>query len=194
MLELGQIPAEVPKHFVVPNMVLLAGAGQNVGKTSFAVATIKHLKEQGKVVYALKITPHFHDSNPTHLILIEDDFQIALEKDFLGSKDSSRMLNAGADEVFFVQTASDSALLKAFDFVKRMADENVIWVCESGGLRFFVDPGLFLYFKKKGQEPKKESAKKLMPLSDRIVEFDGLNFDLAVEQIAVTKNNKLLLL
>lgn len=193
MLDLGHIQAEVPKHFHVPNMLLLAGAGQNVGKTSFAVAAIEHLKKLGNVVYGLKITPHFHTSNPSHLIIQTEDFQIALEKDLLGTKDSSRMLQAGADEVFFVQTNSDSALLAAFDFVQRMAKENVFWVCESGGLRFFVDPGLFLYFKLKDQEPQKKSAKKLMPLADRIVEFNGSGFDLPLEEISVVDNHLVLL-
>jgi len=192
MLEFGQISSEVPKHFVTPNMLLLAGAGQNVGKTSFAVSAIKQLKKLGNVVYALKITPHFHNSVPSHIIVQTAEYQIALEKDFSGNKDSSRMLNAGADEVFFVQTKSDTALLDAFDFVKRMANENVVWVCESGGLRFFVDPGLFLYFKLKGQEPQKKSAKELMPLADRIVEFDGLGFDLPVEQISVVASRLIL--
>lgn len=185
MLDLGHIRADIPEHFVVPNMLLLAGAGQNVGKTSFAVEAIKHLKKLGNVVYGLKITPHFHASNPPNLIIQTEDFQISLEKDFSGTKDSSRMLNAGADEVFFVQTTSDDSLLAAFDFVNRMAKDKVLWVCESGGLRSFVDPGLFLYFKLKDQEPKKESAKRLMPLADRIVEFDGTDFDFSAEQISI---------
>jgi len=193
MLDVGHIQAEIPKHFVVPNMLLLAGAGQNVGKTSFAVEAIRHLKKLGNVVYGLKITPHFHASNPPNLIIQTKDFQIALEKDLSGTKDSSRMLNAGADEVFFVQTTSDDSLLAAFDFVNRMAKENVVWVCESGGLRSFVDPGLFLYFKLKDQEPTKKSAKKLMPLADRVVEFNGTDFDFAAEQIGLV-NSKFVLL
>lgn len=193
MLEVSQIRTEVPEHFVVPNMLLLAGAGQNVGKTSFAVAAIKQLKKLGKVVYGLKITPHFHSSNPSHLIVQTADYQIALEKDFTGTKDSSQMLKAGADEVFFVQTDSDNALLAAFDFVNRMVKEDVFWVCESGGLRFFVDPGLFLYFKLKNQVPQKKSAKKLMPLADRIVEFNGTDFDLSAEQISIAENRLILL-
>lgn len=185
MLDIKRIQAIVPEHFSISNMILLAGAGQNVGKTSFAVAAIRHLKQLGNVVYALKITPHFHTSNPDHLIIQTADYQVSLEKDSLGNKDSSRMLEAGADEVFFAQTKTDTALPKVFDFVNRMASENVFWVCESGGLRFFVDPGLFLYFKLKGEEPQKESAKKLMPLADRIVEFNGSDFNFSPEQIVI---------
>ncbi|MDA3906057.1 MAG: hypothetical protein PF484_08275 [Bacteroidales bacterium] len=185
MLDLGQIQVKVPKHFSIPNMVLLAGAGQNVGKTSFAVAIIKQLKKQGNVVYALKITPHFHDTETENIIIQTADYQIYLEKDRNGNKDTSRMLGAGADEVFFVQTKSDIVLPDAFDFVHRMARKNVLWVCESGGLRFFVNPGLFLYFKWKGKEIEKNSAKKLMPLADRIVEFNDGHFDFSPEYISV---------
>ncbi len=193
MLEFGQIKAEFPKHFTAPNMLLLAGAGQNVGKTSFAVAAIKHLKKLGNVVYGLKITPHFHDSNPPNIIIQTEDFQISLEKDFSGNKDSSRMLNAGAEEVFFVQTNSDSALPAAFDFVQRMVDKDVVWVCESGGLRFFVDPGLFLYFNLRDQKSQKRSAKKLMLLANRIVEFNGSDFDLSAERVSIAENRLILL-
>ena len=188
MLEVGKISTELPNHFVIPNMILLAGAGQNVGKTSFAVAIIKHLKNLGHLVYGLKMTPHFHTTDPPHLIVKTDDYQISLEKDLAETKDSSRMLLAGADEVFFVQTNSDSALPAAFDFVRRLANENVLWVCESGGLRSLVDPGLFLYFKLKGEITQKSSAKKLMLLADRIIDFDGTDFDFSTEQIGVKGN------
>ncbi len=186
MLDIGKIRTKVPARFRVPNMLLLAGAGQNVGKTSFAVDAIKHLKKIGHVVYALKITPHFHSLNPSHLIFQTENYQISLEKELSGNKDSSRMLDAGADEVFFVQTRLDGTLPEAFDYVLRMAKENVLWVCESGGLRSYVDPGLFLYFKLKGEEPQKSSAKRLMPLADKVVVFDGSDFDFLPEQICVS--------
>jgi len=188
MLDFGLISSEVPKQFLVPNMLLIAGAGQNVGKTSFAVAAIYYLKSLGYKVYGLKITPHFHDVSLPYLIIKNDNFQISLEKDKSGIKDSSRMLNAGADEVFFVQTKTDDAISFAFDFVNRMANDNIVWICESGGLRNFVKPGLFLYFKLKGENPQKKSAKQLMPLADRIVEFDGEDFDFEVEKIMIVDN------
>ncbi|MBN1650384.1 MAG: hypothetical protein JW857_03595 [Bacteroidales bacterium] len=188
MLNIEQISPDIPESFTVPAMLLLAGAGQNVGKTTFAVNSIRHLKKKGLTVYGLKITPHFHTDEPDHMLIKTADYQVSLEKHRDGKKDSSRMLKAGADEVFFVQTLSDSALAKVFDFVRRMADEKVIWVCESGGLRSVVKPGLFLYFKLKDAEPQKASAKRLMPLADRIVQFDGTDFDFSAEQIDFVKH------
>ncbi|MDP2159583.1 MAG: hypothetical protein Q8K02_03810, partial [Flavobacterium sp.] len=84
MLDFGLISSEVPKQFLVPNMLLIAGAGQNVGKTSFAVAAIYYLKSLGYKVYGLKITPHFHDVSLPYLIIKNDNFQISLEKDKSG--------------------------------------------------------------------------------------------------------------
>lgn len=188
MLNIEQISPDIPASFTVPAMLLLAGAGQNVGKTTFAINSIRHLKKKGLKVYGLKITPHFHTDESNHVVIKTADYQVSLEKQRDGKKDSSRMLMAGADEVFFVQTLSDSALAKAFDFVRRMADEKVIWVCESGGLRFVVKPGLFLYFKLKDAVPQKASAKRLMPLADRIVQFDGTDFDFSAEQIDFVKH------
>lgn len=192
MLDIKHIKSESPKHFSVPNLILLAGAGQNVGKTTFAASLIKHLKSLNHTVFGLKITPHFHEKNPENLIIQNDDFQISLEKKQNGNKDSSKMLSAGAEEVFFIQSNSDSALPDAFDFVHRMGKENILWVCESGGLREFVDPGLFLYFKLKGTISEKPSAKKWMPLADRIVEFSDNKFSLSPKQIIVTDNTFIL--
>ncbi len=185
MLDIESFITDIPKHFFVPNMLLLAGSGQNVGKTSFAVDTISYLKSLGYIVYGLKITPHFHNLSPSHLIVQTDGYQVSLEKNRNSDKDSSRMLKAGANEVFFVQIKNDKALLEAFNFVYQLANEKVLWVCESGGLRSFVEPGLFLYFKLKGEEPQKNSAKILMPLADRIVEFNGAEFDIMPKQIDV---------
>jgi hypothetical protein len=188
MIDFGLISAEIPAHFTVPNMLLLAGAKQNVGKTTFATASIRHLKLLGYKVFGLKITPHFHEQKPEFILFENEDFLIALEKNKDGKKDSSRMLIAGADEVFFIQTKTDKALLAAFNYVIRLAPENVLWVCESGGLRTNVTPGLFLYFKLKGENPSKDSAKTLMPLADKIVNFDGINFDFLPEDLKIRAN------
>lgn len=179
MLNPGHLKRNVPERFYVPNMILLAGSGQNVGKTTFATELINYFSAQGIGVYGLKITPHFHEPFPENLIVQTDTYQVALEKNTLHSKDSSRMLLAGAQEVFFAQTRSDDALPAVFDFVYRMSNQEILWICESGGLRNIVQPGLFLYFKKKDEIPQKASAKQLMPMADRIVEFDGKAFDLA---------------
>ena len=189
MLDIGTIKRDVPQHFMVPNMLLLAGASQNVGKTSFAIGIIRKLKNEGHKVYGLKITPHFHKDKPDHLIVQTDEYQIAIEKSLTGKKDSSKMLLAGAEEVFFVQIKSDFYLPEVFDTINRMTEKEVLWVCESGGLRNFVQPGLFLYLKLKDQVPEKMSAKKLMPLADLIVNFDGLDFDLSFDNIVVVQNN-----
>jgi hypothetical protein len=166
-------------------MLLVAGGAQNVGKTSFACRAIAYLKAKGFQVYGLKITPHFHQDNLEHRIIQKDSFQIALEKNADTEKDSSRMLTAGADEVFFVQTKSDDALPEVFDFVSRMADKKVLWVCESGGLRDYVDPGLFFYFEREGVVSTKKSALKRRAMADSIIQFDGKDFDFSLEQIQV---------
>ncbi len=188
MIELGTIARNFPEQFRFPSMLLVAGGAQNVGKTTFACRAIEYLKSKGFQVYGLKITPHFHQDNLEHLIIQKDNFQIALEKNAETEKDSSRMLAAGADEVFFVQTKSDDALPEVFDFVNRMADKEVLWVCESGGLRDFVDPGLFFYFEREGEYSQKKSAAKRRALANRIIRFDGVTFDFSLEQIQVDKH------
>ncbi|MBN2237001.1 MAG: hypothetical protein JW729_05545 [Bacteroidales bacterium] len=186
MIDFAALPREIPEYFEIPAMILLAGGGQNVGKTSFASALIKHLKNKDNLIYGLKITPHFHQPNPKNIILQTDSFQVTLEKDLHGKKDSSRMLKAGADEVFFVQTKTDQALPEIMSFLSSMATEKVIWVCESGGLRAVVKPGLFLFFMQANQDITKESAQKWIPLADKLIEFDGVDFDFSVQTIQKT--------
>ena len=94
-------PTEITIH--TERIILLSGNGQNVGKTTFACQLIKHLKNLNQKVYALKITPHFHTETPSHCIFKDDRFILSLEKDINTGKDSSRFLEAGADESFVLQ-------------------------------------------------------------------------------------------
>ena len=44
------------------NILLIAGSGQNVGKTTFACQLIQNVQNQKPI--AVKITPHFHKLTP----------------------------------------------------------------------------------------------------------------------------------
>jgi hypothetical protein len=56
--------------------------------------------------------------------------------------------------------------------------ENVPVVCESGSLASVFKPGLHLLVKGKNPDKLKRSYVKNKELSDKIVHFDGQNFDL----------------
>lgn len=98
-------------------------------------------------------------------------------------KDSSRMLGAGADLVFYVQVW-DEHLEAILPELIRMIPAGHAVVCESGWARNLVEPGLFLILHRKGNAEIKESAGKLRGLSHAWIEFDGQDFDFQLERIS----------
>ena len=165
-------------------LLLLAGAGQNVGKTTFACRLIQHLKSLHQKVYALKISPHFHKENPPKTIFANEQYILSLEDNKNTGKDSSRMLAIGADEAFFLQV-NDEHLMEAFEYTMSFIPPNVFVVIESGGLRELLKPSLFFFIKKSNSKEIKEKAKKNMVLADRIIEFDGHDFNFQIKNIRI---------
>ena len=58
------------------------------------------------------------------------------------SKDTSRMLRAGASRVFFAKV-TDNSLFEAFNEILNLIPEDSPVICESPALRNFIEPGLF---------------------------------------------------
>jgi len=160
-------------------IILLAGAKQNVGKTTFACKIIRHLKSQKEKVYAIKISPHFHDKTPPTTIFSDHRFILSLEQKTNNPKDSSRMKAAGADEVFFLQV-KDLHLKEAFNYSLSLIPPNRLIIIESGGLRHIFKPAIFFFLESNNTENIKENAAANRLLADKIVAFDGneFNFDI----------------
>lgn len=175
---------KTPTEIYPERIVLLSGNGQNVGKTTFACQLIQHLKNLDQKVYALKISPHFHSEHPPHCIFKDDRFILSLEKSISTGKDSSRYLEAGADESFILQV-KDEYLKEGIDYTFSMIPKEVMVVAESGGLRRLIKPAIFLFLMKDSKDTIKESATQLPDIADRIVIFDGRSFDLDIENIHI---------
>jgi len=95
-------------------------------------------------IVSVKITPHFHAATPgLELISEGPGFAIYEETDGETIKDTSRMLKAGAEKVFFAR-ATDSSLYNAFVEVLRQVPEGTPLICESPALRQFAEPGLLI--------------------------------------------------
>ncbi len=164
-----------------PNILLVAGNGRNVGKTWLACRIIEKLS-QNQNVTAIKISSHYHPEDADNIIIQNDRFIISSETK-INSKDSSLMLQAGAEKVYFIMV-SQPHLLEAFNFLK---DElkNKIVVCESGGLVELINPGIFLFVNKKGNPIQKPHLLKYSPL---IIENEGQTIDFDLDRITITDN------
>jgi hypothetical protein len=164
------------KTIQIPNLLLIAGNGRNVGKTTLACKIIARFAGEINVT-GLKITPHFHPVNETDVVLKTDNFVIINETQ-INSKDSSLMLQAGAKQVFFVM-ANRGFYYETIEILTQILPENLI-VCESGGLYEWVSPGVFFMVKHKNEEIVKTH---LLAHSPIIVNNDGKNFDFDINRL-----------
>jgi hypothetical protein len=127
---------------IVPNLLIIAGTGNKSGKTTLACKLIEQFRSLN--VISLKITPHFHETTPGLKLLMENPgYAIYEETNKELSKDTSRMLRAGASRVFFAKV-TDSSVFEAFKQILNLIPGDSPVICESPALRYYIDPGLFV--------------------------------------------------
>ena len=160
--------------FESPNMVLLSGSGRNVGKTTLACNFISLLGEKQKIT-ALKLSPHFHKMNHKQILVHEsDDFKIYRETDDTTNKDSSRMLRAGAENVYFIQ-AADKSIDKAWIELQNYLPAKGLIVCESGSLGQTVKPGIHFLLINNAPDHQKQSFINNLAKADYILTQNDFN-------------------
>ncbi len=163
-----------------PNILLIAGSGRNVGKTSLACAIIDQFKDSG--ISAIKISPHLHHlENEDNLLVKNKYFQIINETSLEGLKDSSKMLKAGAEKVIYVQSEDDH-IEEAFDAANDFIDMHGLIIVESGGLRKVLKPGVFLFLTKRGMNIKN---KHLHQYADLVMDNGLTDIDGIIERVGV---------
>jgi len=168
-------------------LILIAGTGRNVGKTTLACELIKQTSKNEEVI-GLKISPHIHSQNEgAKLLFSNDHYAVFQEQDKSSTKDSSRMLRAGAKNVFYIQS-EDEFIGEAFQKLRKEFDVDIPIVCESGGLRNFIIPSLFLICNKKGNSVFKEKQLPIISKANRILQFNDPSFDFDVSNIKFENN------
>lgn len=159
------------------NILLISGAGRNVGKTELACSLISRFSESLNVV-AVKISPHFHDEQNRDKIIYKDNgLMIWNEDDTSGKKDSSRMLIAGAKKAFFVQS-TDEYLIQALEIIFKSINSTVPLIVESGGLGRFIKPGISIYVTDELNKKTLKNAE-LRDRSDIVTGINQDSFDLS---------------
>ena len=110
--------------------------------------TLRKLKKIEKMaknnaVTAVKISSHFHKLSPAdEIIYNSEELQVIVENAKDTGKDSARMLQAGAEKVYYIQ-ARESALPTVISFVKEF-NKGVPVICESGGMIKYLTPACFI--------------------------------------------------
>lgn len=159
-----------------PNMINIFGTGRNVGKTTFACRLIQHLSTETDVC-ALKISPHFHHTENTNGIVYKDsNIIISIEEISDNNKDTSRMLKAGAVNVFFMQ-CKDDFLGQAIEIIQDKISKYNPIVCESAAIQNIIKPGYSI----KISSAEHTKIKNDKYFSDLHIEFDNNNFTINPE-------------
>lgn len=173
--------------FILPRLLIIAGTGRDSGKTTFACTLIRKFSGMHSIV-AIKISPHFHqDFTRGKIIINRPDFIISEELNSTIPKDSGRMLAAGARKSYFIMTNKDHTG-EAFNEVLQLTDDNDYLICESGGIRNFIEPGLFLMMHSDKHENYKPDIENLKSKADAWIGFNGDSFDFDIDRIAIIEN------
>ncbi len=167
----------------LPNMIIVSGDGRNVGKTFFTCSAIKHFSRQQQVL-AVKTSSHFHETFRKEQVINEGaDYKI-IQETSINQKDSSRMLQAGAHESFFIM-ADKNGLSESFEQLVPLFKDKII-IAESGGLCDFVLPGFFFFIKPDKLLIQKKSYLKYQPI---MVNNSSKGFDFNVETLDFRDNH-----
>lgn len=165
-------------HWNLPNMILIAGNGRNVGKTTFATSLIRHFTESINVI-GIKVTPHIHKISTDMKIIERTPDLVVAEEYGTHSKDSSLFLQAGASRVFLIM-ANDQFLARAFSFIADQLTHDLV-IAESGGLNRYVRPGIFFFVRKSADRMIKEHYLDYDPV---MVTNDNSHFDFNIDWLS----------
>ncbi len=155
----------------IPNLILIAGTGTKSGKTTMACRIIEQFKHLG--ITAIKISPHFHETTSGLNPVFEERICIYEETNNDTTKDTSRMLHAGAEKVYFAKVFDDRINF-VFNKIIDLIPGGTPVICESPALRNFVEPGVFIIMRSETTN-KHKNINHLLELPHVMFKFEELN-------------------
>ncbi|MBU8913782.1 MAG: NTP transferase domain-containing protein [Spirochaetales bacterium] len=182
---------EFPGNIRVPQSVMVGSVGRNTGKTEFACALIRSLARRTRV-FAVKVTTIYEgrvscvrgDEGCGVCTSMDCEWLLTEEFNKDRAKDTSRMLAAGADRVWWLRVREGS-LADAARELTRLIPEGGVLVFESNSIRRVCEPDLFFMLGDPAVGEVKESARSALKEVDRVVAFDGRSFNFDVESVAL---------
>jgi len=169
------------------NWLLIAGTQQKVGKTTLSCRIIRAHSVANQIV-GIKVCPHFHQlAENEEIVAKTENYTICRENKPKRNKDSSKFLKAGARLVFYVQT-TDEFLPEVIEIIDNYLQPNDLIVCESGGLRKYIKPAVFILCNRKDNPIIKESAQRWFEIADICTQFDDNQYDYDFNRLKVIDN------
>lgn len=179
----------------IPQMILIGSSGRNSGKTTLAIALIKRWKRYFPVV-GLKVTTIQERDGACPrggegcgvCNSLNGDYEIIEEVNQNLEKDTSLLLAAGADKVYWLKTLK-SNIGDGIEALMSKIPANSIIVCESNSLRSVVKPGVFIMLDNSKDEQIKESATAVIDNADIIIDYDFKNnVNSVIEKIKINES------
>lgn len=178
----------------IPGMLMVGAGDRNTGKTEFVCSLIGRFSSRHNII-GIKVTTigQLNDSCPRGergcgvCPSFKGSYCITEETDSQSDKDTCRMLASGAARVFWLR-ALKAHLKEGITALQEAIGDDAISICESNSLRQMVEPGLFIMVKGREAKNCKASAKDVARYADRIVLFDGSNFDIDLDEIELVGN------
>lgn len=180
-----------------PKMLLIGAAGRDAGKTAFACELVRRFCD-APVLAAKVTTVQERDGECPRggagcgvCSSLEADYCITEDVRSEGSKDTQRLVAAGAKRVFWLRVLKEHLEAGATALLDTLGASMPI-ICESNSLRQVVRPGLFILVQHRDATTIKDSARLVQRYADATVYSDGQAFDFDFDRIAWTGNKWLL--
>jgi len=159
-------------------MLIIGSEGRNNGKTTLATALIQQWKSKFPVIGLKVTTIQKRDGKCPRggegcgiCSNLKGNFELLEETNPDASKDTSLLLSAGAEKVYWLKTLKSYMYEGIKTFLKQV-HEGALIVCESNSLRNVVEPGGFIMLKNIGDNLVKKSAAEVEHMADIIVDYD----------------------
>lgn len=174
-------------------MLMIGSAGINAGKTVLACEVIKKFCKSTNITGIKVTTIKAKDGTCPRggrgcgvCSSLDGNFCITKEFKRNSSKDTSRLLAAGASRVFWLRVMR-SHLKQGLNALLSIMGPDAVSICESNSLRHVVEPGLFLMVTAPNLKKWKASAQDVRRYVDKVVVSDGSNFDFDIDEIKLTQ-------
>jgi len=162
----------------IDNMLMIGSTGPNAGKTSLACRLIKRFCAE-KDIIAIKVTTiKAKDGQCPRggqgcgvCSSLEGDYLITEETNPDSKKDTSKLLKAGAEKVFWLRVLKDH-LNEGLNTLLNKIESDSALICESNSLRNAAEPGVFLMVTNNRQKAWKKTAAAVKNYIDRTVTAD----------------------
>ncbi len=155
----------------MPNMLLIAGNARNIGKTTLACAIIERFSAYQKII-GLKVTGirkgeeifhGNHDNDETEMLKIYEEVNMS------STKDTARMLSAGALKAYYVQVDTSGLRMIAEQLSELVPSDHLV-VCESSSLRHVIEPGAFIFMHSGDDKLPAKKNQDLESLADLVID------------------------